>query len=279
MNCAVALDIGGSHITAAVVDLTTRIVIPESMIRRGLDHTAPADTLLELWGKTALEAVSRVPTASISGVGIAMPGPFDYQHGISYLEHKFASLYGQHLNTDLMQLWKNTRLHQLKPRFANDAALFALGEAWAGAAIGKARVIGITLGTGLGSGFIEHGKIITQGYGISNQGELWNVPYADGIAEDYASGRALGNANQLAAQARDGNIEAQKAFLDMGHHLRAILEPWVESFQPDAIVIGGNVAKAWDLFSAPLTQHFGLSCYQTQHFEQATLLGAAIISE
>jgi glucokinase len=259
------------------------VVLVDTLVRRSLDHNAPAAVLLECWAAIALEAVSRASTVNLCGVGIAMPGPFDYQHGISQLEHKFASLYGQNLKLALLRLWTSTSLEHQPLHFANDAALFALGETWAGAARGQPRVIGITLGTGLGSGFIEHKRIITEGIEIPPKGELWNVPYKNGIAEDFASGRALErlghNASDLAAIARNGDLEAQTAFADLGQHLGTMLEPWLRSFQPDAVVIGGNVARAWDLFAEALRQSLpkGTHCIATQHFEQATLLGAAAL--
>ncbi len=288
MRVVVALDIGGSHTSAALVDVSARAILPDTLVRREIAHDAAAEVLLEHWASTALETIQRaseasLPETTLHGVGIAMPGPFDYEMGISRLEHKFAALYGQNIQDGLMRLWRGSALTGQRPHFANDAALFTLGEAWAGAAAGQARVLGITLGTGLGSGFVANGRIVTEGFGVPPGGELWNIPYAHGIAEDFVSGRALERrgwaAAQLAALARTGNLEAQHAFTELGHRLGAILEPWIVAFQPDRVVIGGNVARAWDLFAEALTGGLlrDTHCIPTRLFELATLLGAAAL--
>ena len=63
---------------------------------------------------------------------------------------------------------------------------------WAGAAQGYERIIGVTLGTGFGGGFIANGRIFYSGQGVPPDGGVWNLPYLEGIAEDYVSGPSLG---------------------------------------------------------------------------------------
>lgn len=287
-DCALSLDIGGSHVSAALVDIDKRQVIKTSLARRSYSHEAASRVLIEAWAETALKALGQ-QSASLSHIGLAMPAPFDYERGISLLEHKFASLYQCNIRSELEKAWQSGVLAGLALRFANDADLFALGEWWAGAAQASQAMIGITLGTGLGAGFVEKGKILRRDERIPEDGEIWNLPYLAGIAEDYVSATALTksytkrlhqrlSAKQIADLARSGDETARSVFWQMAEHLAAILEPLVYSFKPQSIVLGGNLAKAWDLFREPLVLAFpDLTIQPSQHFEQAALLGAAAL--
>lgn len=301
MNIAIALDIGGSHVTAAAVDLTHRTIIEASLSRRHIAHDAPAEALLSAWAgaaRTALQATQRGSAAAdadvhIAHIGIAMPGPFDYAQGISLLQHKFAALYGRNVAQDLRPYWMDTPLADVPILFANDAAAWALGEWWGGAARGLSRVIGITLGTGFGSGFVADGSIVTDGEQVPPGGELWNAPYRGDIAENFVAGPAIQRAyaarteslarprlsvSDIAQHARAGVAPAQATFAEMGQHLADILRPWVARFQPDGLVVGGNIAYGWDQFHATLEAGLPqLSCRRTTQFERSSLLGAAAL--
>lgn len=279
---ALSLDIGGSHITSALVDLDTRTIISSSVQRQAVNEKASAPELIKVWADTALASVGTVQR--IHHVGVAMPGPFDYKAGISKLEHKFAALYGLNVG----DLLSEALALNVPILFANDAALFALGEWWAGAAQGATRMLGITLGTGLGSGFIESGRILTQDARTPPSGEIWNTEYLDSIAEAFVSGTALVNRFEAKTQqslegkaianlARQGDKNARAAFRDLGQHLNELLEPYLTSFSPDRVVLGGNLSRAFDLFEDQLnTPDKKLYC-ASQHFEQASLLGAAAL--
>lgn len=286
---ALALDIGGSHVTAALVDLGTRQVVPASLARRPVNQEAAGEVLIEAWAGAALDALSQTGASGVTHAGVAMPGPFDYPAGISRLTHKFAALNGWNVGAALAQRWSGTPLAGTPVRFANDAALWALGEWWGGAARGTNRMVGVTLGTGLGSGFIVRGKIVSNGETVPPSGEIWWVPYLGGITEDHVSGRALmreyqatagreSSAAQIAEAASAGDSAALAVFSSFGAHLAAVLLPWVERFHPDCLVVGGNIARAWSLFRQPVEAGLpGLSCRVTEEFENSGLLGGAAL--
>ncbi|MBB6097372.1 glucokinase [Deinobacterium chartae] len=285
---ALALDVGGSHVSAALVDLQRRQALP--VTRLHTDPDADAGTILDAWvqaARTAHAAGGHVPLAHI---GLALPAPFDYRRGISRMQHKFAALYGLNVKEQLRARLRGSALETLDLRLANDADLFALGEAWSGAARGRARVIGITLGTGLGSGFVDRGRVVVEGPEVPPGGELWNTPYRSDIAETFACGAAVTRAYarqgqealaaaEVARRAETGDPIARQAFAELGHHLGEIIAPWVQRFEPDAIVIGGNVSRAWSLFSPALEAALpGTPCLPSALFEEAALLGAAALS-
>jgi glucokinase len=283
VNHALALDIGGSHVTAARVNLTEGTLLEGSLVHRAVAHTAAAPELIAAWSGAALEAAGETP---VSGIGVAMPGPFDYRSGVSRMAHKFAALEGQNVGDRLRAAWQATPLEGAPVGFENDGALFALGEAWAGAGRGARRVVGITLGTGFGSGFVADGTVCTGG-DAPPDGAVWNLPFRGGIAEDFVSGAAISRdyqvrtgrnsgAEQVAEAARRGDAEAQATFEDFGATLAAALGAVLERFHAERLVVGGNVARSFDLFSASLERHLrGVEVRRSQHFERAALLGAA----
>jgi glucokinase len=281
---ALVLDIGGSHVTAALVDLEQQKVMGSSLHRSHVNSNGSADYLLNRWATAARKALENT---AISHIGIAMPGPFDYDTGVSKLQHKFASLYNMNVGKALQQkLAIQTPIY-----FGNDASLFALGEWWAGAAKGFERVIGVTLGTGLGGGFVASGKVYYSGEGVPNDGGIWDLPYLNGIAEDYVSGPALVKNYQsktgtsldpaeIAAAARGGDKAAIVSYLELGSHLGAILSPWVKAFGASCIVVGGNISRSWELFSATLKENLDsspITLVSSSLLEEATLFGAAAL--
>ncbi len=285
---ALVLDIGGSHVTAAKVNIETRS-ITGSLQRTHLDPSADAETLLSAWADTARKALDQpaLDKPAASYIGVAMPDPFEYDTGVSRMRHKFASLYGVNIGTALQQkLQLNVPIY-----FGNDAALFALGEWWAGVAQNHERVIGATLGTGLGGGFVKSGKVCYSGEGVPPQGVIWNLPYLKGIAEDYVSGPALVknyhsktgktlNPAEIAQEARANGNTAIESYLELGFHLGEILKPWVKAFDAKCVVVGGNIARSWELFVPGLESTLSSNTVKlvaSTLLEEATLFGAAAL--
>lgn len=88
-----------------------------------------------------------------------MPGPFDYERGISLMKgmEKYDSLYGLDIREILSEKLNVPAAHIV---FINDAAAFLGGELASGAAADFNRAIGVTLGTGLGSTSNCTGEVI-----------------------------------------------------------------------------------------------------------------------
>jgi glucokinase len=224
---ALVYDIGGSHVSAAVCQfpgygLQGIVHAPLPSADSGTRHFSAASfgRLIHTLGETAA-ANAQIPIASIAGASLAFPGPFDYENGISRMQHKLHSLYGVDLKSSLA-----TRFHwnPAQLRFLNDAAAFTLGEAGAGAAQGAQRILGITLGTGIGASFAirsANGVHIADSRpgnreGVPPGGELWNLPYSGDAApvpgagttvEDFVSTRFLRH-HFLALTGREEEVSA-----------------------------------------------------------------------
>ena len=291
-EAVLALDVGGGHVTAGMVRRTDepsgRSVVGK-VVRRSIPPDSSGPELLTAWAACAMDAVAN---QSVAAVGIAVPAPFDYDRGVSRAVHKFASLSGVDVGAGLAQRWSRSPMADAPVVFGNDADLWTLGEAVAGEARGFRRIIGLTLGTGLGSGFVVEGRIVRSGPEIPPDGELWNIPFGDGIAEDRASGRAIAtayvrqtgcalDAAAIAAAARSGDAAASAVFAVLGADLAALVAPWVRSFSANVVVLGGNVSRAFDLFGPTLAAGLeGAAIVRcTVGFETSTLLGAAELAD
>src|SRR5665647_1163648 len=131
-SIAIGADIGGSHISCAAIDLLTGKILKETITGREENNQKQAGVIIAVWAEAVSEVLSRVPIGKVKGIGFAMPGPFDYVKGISYIRGvaKYENLYGFNI-TDAISgsLGIND---DFLIRFMNDASSFAVGEAWAG---------------------------------------------------------------------------------------------------------------------------------------------------
>ncbi len=181
----VGVDIGGHHVAAAAIAPEA----PDALIAGTFHHVAcaPDDdrtTLIAAWASAIDRVTERVGADAVQGIGIAMPGSFDYAAGIAYFEGngKFAALYG----VDVAQALAETLCHPRPVRFLNDATAFTVGCVAIGAAPAQGNVVGVTLGTGLGSAFLRDGIPAIDGDDVPPHGSLWHLPFKGGIADDLS---------------------------------------------------------------------------------------------
>lgn len=273
------VDIGGSHITAALVDTATGTIVPDTWQRESVPATGTAEEIIEAWSKViaASYASHRLPTR----IGIAMPGPFDYENGISYIkgQHKYESLYGLNIK-ELLAAKLGFPKEYI--RLTNDAACFLQGEVFAGAARDHQEVIGLTLGTGLGSSTFFHSNV--------QDAAWWNTPFRESIAEDYLSGRwfvnryyqltnlVVPNVKQLLNTNDTQHIKI--IFDEFGIALGEFLSEKLRQQPAALVIIGGNIAQAFALFEKMLHRELVknnhvVSVRPAILGEQAALIGAA----
>jgi glucokinase len=274
------LEIGGTHVTGALVDPDDWTV--RQSTRYSLDAGAPADALIDRFWRAgnALRAPAGVAW------GVAMPDPFDYQRGIGGFEGvgKFAGLRGIDVGDAL-----NRRLHG-RMTFLNDADAFLLGEWVAGAARGIRRCAGITLGTGIGSAWLVDGQVVEPG--MPPGGRLHRMSIGGRPREDVVSRRAIRRAyvaaggdaqadvREIAEAARLGRAPARRVLDEAMSALGSVVGRCVAGFRADVLVIGGAMSGSWDLFEWPSrTGALGNGLPEVRLAadpEQAPLVGAAV---
>jgi glucokinase len=275
-----ALDIGGTHVTAGRVDTATRAV----QTRRRYSLPA-AGSRAELLREISRAAIS-IARPGVERFGVAVPGPFDYATGVSQIEHKLRGLYGVDLRSTLCEVLQVRDATAV--RFLNDADAFVLGEWWAGAARGHTRAAGITLGTGLGAAFVADGAIVRTWSGIPARGALWEQSFRGAPVEQTISSGALAasygadgvDCEEIAARADTGERSARRVFEQLGKALAEFLTPWLRSFEPTCLVVGGSIARSWELFAPALGSGLEAiasfrSVVVAEHLVDAALLGAA----
>jgi predicted NBD/HSP70 family sugar kinase/mannose-6-phosphate isomerase class I len=279
----VGVDVGGTHVTAAVVDATQERVVDDSRVRIEVDSAGAAHVILDAWTDAIRRSIALSGAPPVARVGFAMPGPFDYPRGVSLMRGdnggKFAALFGVNVRrfiTGELGFGDASRV-----TFSNDGECFALGEAWLGAGRGAARVVAITLGTGLGSAFVRDGVAVTSGEGVPEGGFLYCVPHEGTIAEEHFSARGLLRGfpqfNTVAEMADRAAQDADVAreFDHFGRRLGEFLRPWLERFGATRLVVGGSIAKSMPLFARPLADALpGVEVRPAALFEDAALIGA-----
>jgi len=276
-----SLDVGGTFIKGCVLE--NREIIGGTLRQFPARADEDRETILDNFGNIlgALfrsyqeekgkrgEAGAGMQKKSV-GIGLAFPGPFDYEKGISYIRglNKYDALYGVFLRDELMERLKGTGIPELSGNitilFENDARLFGLGTS---TLYPGERLICLTIGTGLGSAFIEKGHILTADERIPPEGYLYNQTFHGERIDDHFSSRGIlksaleeqlpvknGSVKELAGLAREGNVKAIGIFRRFGSELGEMLLPYVERFCPDKIVVGGQIAKSFDLFGPDLLE-------------------------
>jgi len=264
-HIAIGIDIGGSHISCGAVDLKSNQLVSGSCFETKVDNKASSDEILNSWVGAIRKTIDIVGKDEISGIGFAMPGPFDYAKGIALFERveKYLNLYGVHVDNEIRS---RLRLPSSMPvRFINDATAFAIAEAWIGVGQGIPRIIALTLGTGFGSAFIADGIPVLEGNSVPEMGCVWHLPFQDGIADDYFSTRWFERSYlKLAGKQVDGVKEISELFdydnvahdllIEYGTNMGDFLAPWIKKFDAGHIVIGGNITGAFDKFGNYLMQ-------------------------
>jgi glucokinase len=219
---------------------------------------------------------------------VAIPGPFDYRLGVGRYADvgKFDSLNGIALGRRLREVLAP---RPLDVHFVNDADAFAIGE-WH-ASERADRCVAITVGSGIGSAFLERGLPVTAGPAVPPDGEL-HLTRLDGIAlEDVVSRRAIlrryRSRNQLAPQldvkdvfdlARSGDTWAAEVCQVVFGHLGRALDPWLHAFAAQVLIVGGGMAAGWDVLrpalAAGLTADVALR--PPNDLGHSALIGAAL---
>jgi glucokinase len=245
------LEVGGTHVSGASVH-TDDWTVTGSPERVPIDGADGSERLLDAFAR----AGSALGATGSSVWGVAMPDPFDYASGIGHFRGvgKFESLDGVDVRAGLL-----SRLPGEGMVFGNDADAFTLGEWLAGAGRGSDRVMGLTLGTGIGTGWVANGRVVDPG--IPPGGRAHRL-FVDGARlEDVVSRRAIRAAYRHATGAAEPDVAeiAERARADepaaaatLAHAMRALgraLAPPVRDFGAEVVVVGGSMSGSWDLFA------------------------------
>lgn len=307
---AIAADIGGTHMRAALV---TR---DGELLDRGVIDTDPEDGIEAAANRLAdlMESLhARAGSARPVGAGISTAGPIDPSTGT-------------YKNPPNLPTWDEKSMKPtLEPRLGmpvhvgHDATLAAFAETRTGPHRGAKNLLYVTISTGVGGGIIANGEMVTGAEGHAGEvGHIIVLPGAqkcnvgcDGCFEGNASGPAISRAAlaridagdqtaiwQMAGEDREA-VTSELVFkaADAGDPVAVELRDHAEKaigiglgsllnvFDPEALVIGGGVttglAERWDEVVAVVKRyalaHFqdNLRLHTTTLGDDVSLLGAA----
>lgn len=233
----IGVDLGGTNIRAGLIG--DQAIIKQNSIPLK-DKKDLESTLAQL--KSIIHSVH---DACITGIGIGVPSIVDLVHGIVY---------------DVVNIpsWKEVRLKDiLEKEFAvpvyinNDVNCFVLGEKHFGHGKNHKTFVGITIGTGIGSGIIIQDKL----YSGTNcgAGEIGYLPYKDHDFEHYCSANFFERiynttAHETYLRAEKNDPDALKLWLEFGANVGVALRSVVYAYDPEAIILGGSISKALKYF-------------------------------
>jgi len=271
----IGIDIGGTKIAVAAITSSGRILgCAQAPVCEQSSLAAFNDTLITLVRRALAEG--GLPGEKPAAIGIGCTGPVDPAQGTVSNPYTLPLPMDSDITTPLRKAFDAPVLLE------NDAFAAALGEAWLGAARGRELAVCVTFGTGIGCGVVRAGRLQHGARGhfpeIGHQILDPTGPPcycgASGCWESLASGTAIGQAGQRAAQGPGGEallalaggraeaVDARLVFQaarsgdPVACHIveRAVrataagVHNLVHAFAPDAIVLGGGMMCHYDLF-------------------------------
>ena len=298
----VAADIGASHATVAITDLTGQVLDEHS---EELDVALGPEPVLTwlIQSATALLTASGRTVGDVAAIGIGVPGPVEHSTG-------------QPVNPPIMPGWDRFDIpgwiqqHLPMPvpvLVDNDVNIMALGEravAWPGVD----HIMFVKVSTGIGTGIISGGELQSGAQGIA--GDIGHVQVARGAnvpcqcgnrgcLEALASGPAIARAlreqgidahtgSDVVDLVKRGNIDAIQAVRQAGRDIGEVLTTCVSLMNPSIIAIGGSMARVGEHLiagvrevvytrSTPLATEY-LSIVQSIAADRAAVLGASMLA-
>lgn len=297
-----AVDIGGTKVGVGAVDDQGRVLsTSQSLTGQDCEYSRG----LELIASMLLEC-AHSSGVEMSGIGIGSTGPV----------HPFSGEFG---DIDFLPKWRGrnlvadlARIFKVPVAIENDADAGALGEAGWGAGKNKARLIFITIGTGIGGGIIQDGRLyrgVDQSHPelghqvLDPSGPLCSCGFR-GCWESLAAGPAMASwfkaeappdyperkditARRICELAEEGDEFALSAVRREARYLGLGLANLINLFAPDAIVLSGSVMKSSALFLDGIRETIRegcrfVPCEKTELLmaslgEHANLIGAAMV--
>lgn len=271
----VGIDLGGTNVRAGLVEGERLTEVAASAIPSDRSQEEVLDVFFGL--------VDQIVRPGVRAIGVGVPSVIDLKTGVLY-------------DVQNIPAWKEVPLKALIERrygipayINNDANCFAVGEKYFGQARAFEHIVGLIVGTGLGAGIIANGRL----YAGANcgAGEFGMIPYRDKTLEDYASGQFFKTVHgtsgrELYERAMGGDRAARIVFEEFGTHLGAAVKVILFAVDPEIIVFGGSVSKAFSFFKDRLeaslrdfpysitTRNIKMSVSTTEHI---AILGAAAL--
>lgn len=265
------IDLSRNHVDLVITDLLGE---PQRKMSRRISFEDEDAGYPERVVKYVTDIIhdSRVDPAHIAGISIGYPLP------LSHVKRMIVSD-GQVVG------WKTVRLKELIQKefnvpvyLDNDANVAALYEKWYGQASDFKNFLFVLVGNGVGCGIMIGGSIYRGTHGIAGEighmsidpngprclcgsrgclETLVSVPrlLSQILEEDVKAGRGDGlpTLDQVCERALQHDAVVIEKVREMSEYLAIAVTNLVNTFNPEAVVIGGPIAKLGDLLMEPLS--------------------------
>lgn len=266
VGAVLGIDFGHDRILAAVSDLS-RTILAETV--RDLDVDNNAKGALDLGAELVEDLLEEVglDRADVIGVGIALSGPIDHQRGAVHDTSILPGWAGLEVAAEM------SRRLGLPVHLDNDANLGALAEVTLGAGREARNALYVMISSGIGAGLIIDGRPYRGRRGMA--GEIGHVLVDDtgpicrcgnrGCLETYVSGPALAEllrstrggdltVSEIVRLAHQGDAGCSRAIADAGRVLGRVVAAICNVFNPEMVVVGGDLGEAGDLLLDPMRE-------------------------
>lgn len=243
---AIGVDVGGTNLRAARVG-AGGAVLARARSASARDPAAVLDRLIGL--------IAEVMHPTVAAIGVGIPGRVDFA--------RRAVLSGGYVDLSQVALAQRLELRFGVPVVIdNDASMALVAEARAGAGRGARHLALLTIGTGIGGGVMEDGRIVR---GRATAGQLGHIPVdpagppclcgGTGCVEAMSSGTALGRlireaglpdgttAHDLLGQADEGNAAAAGIMAAWAAPLRRAIDSLTATLDCERIILGGGLGR------------------------------------
>ncbi|MFH0870111.1 MAG: ROK family protein [archaeon] len=242
MKLAIGIDLGGTKISGVLMNEKGKV------LKKYSRPTEAQKSKSEVLDNIA-EVINSFKRKGVKGVGVATPG-FVLPDGKLSLVRNIPSLEGALIKKDLEKRTK------LKVVIENDANCFALAEQRMGAAKGHKYVVGVIIGTGVGSGIIIDGKIYRGVLGGAGEIGHTKIMILDKIKDveslisgpslmkryEELSGKILDNPKEL-VELIGKDDDANKVYAEFILYAGLFFANIINTFNPGCIVVGGGVSN------------------------------------
>ena len=285
----ILMDVGGTFIKSGI--MTAESVLVEGTQQTvSIDSNGTKEEIINSLTEAVCQGISRAEYYGYvpAGIGICMPGPFDYNTGVSAMVHKFAGIKDIPLKEVIAAAIPG---YQIPIVFGHDVNTQLYGEMCGGNAKGFDNVYLVALGTGLGFSMANDGKVLqteTGGPLVS----IWNLPYNGGILEDYASKRGFYNTWELVTGqkpgesltvaamgglAGEGDATALEVFSRVGKFIGMNIKEKLTEYNIRCLLFGGQISRSFrfmeEAVKAELADIEGLEIRTVSDFSNAAFKG------
>jgi predicted NBD/HSP70 family sugar kinase len=261
---AVGVDIGRTHVRVIVADLGLHVLAED--VQRVDVPVHPQETLeLVVAFTERLLRESAVDAAELLGVGVGLPGPVDRASGRLGSATILPGWVGFAPRAELEKRLGAPVLVE------NDANLGALAEGLLGAGRGSRVLAYVKVAAGVGAGLLVDGRLFRGASGTA--GEIGHTTLANSgpvcrcgnrgcleqlagatalLAQMAAAGIELDGVEALLRLATDGHAGARRVLADAGEHIGLAVANLINLFDPERVVVGGELGAADELLVGPL---------------------------